>query len=63
VTVVPTISPEARKSCDKPVPVPDRDLTEKETFSGWNRDRSALVACETRRASAVAAVDAGVVQP
>lgn len=63
VTVEPVISPEARRPCEKPVPVPDRDLTEKETFTGWNRDRTALVACETKRAAAVASVDAGVAQP
>lgn len=63
VTTMPAISPEARQPCAKPVAVPDRDLTEKETFTGWNKDRSALVACETRRASAIASIDAGQVQP
>ena len=63
VTTSPAISPEARQPCAKPVAVPDRDLTEKETFTGWNRDRSELVACETRRAAAIAAVDAVPVQP
>ena len=63
VSTMPAISPEARQPCAKPVAVPDRDLTEKETFTGWNRDRSELVACETRRAAAIAAVDAIQVQP
>ncbi|WP_205909016.1 hypothetical protein [Metarhizobium album] len=58
VTIRSEIPPEARKACDRPVVLPDRNLTSQETAGNWNKDRTALVACETRRAAAVAAVDA-----
>jgi hypothetical protein len=53
----PAVPAIARRACDDPVLLPDRDLTEAETTSLWGRDRSALRQCEPRRAAAVAAVD------
>ncbi|BBF92374.1 hypothetical protein [Blastochloris tepida] len=47
---------EAKQKCADPVTLPDRDLTEAETTSAWNRDRTALRTCETRRAAAVRAI-------
>jgi len=46
----------ALKACDRPRPVPDRDLTAGEVHTNWGADRAALIICETRRAAAVAAV-------
>ncbi len=47
----------SRQRCDDPVVLPDRDITQAETTSLWGRDRSALRACEPRRAGAIAAID------
>lgn len=48
----------ARQTCPRPRNLPDRDLTSREVTSNWGADRAALITCETRRAAAVAAVDA-----
>jgi hypothetical protein len=56
--VRPALPASARAPCDKPALLPDRDLTQREATSYWARDRTALKTCETRRAAAVAAVDA-----
>lgn len=48
----------ARQPCARPAALPDRDLTSREVTTKWGADRAALVTCETRRAAAVAAVDA-----
>ncbi|CAN7259973.1 hypothetical protein [Brucella pseudogrignonensis] len=53
-----TVPAEARKPCDKPVKLPDRALSAKELTPLWGQDRSALAACEARRAAVVLAVDA-----
>ncbi|ACE99224.1 hypothetical protein Rpal_0665 [Rhodopseudomonas palustris TIE-1] len=53
----PTVPETAKQKCDDPVPLPDRDLTERETASAWGRDRSALRTCEGRRAAAVEAIE------
>ncbi|BCH63227.1 hypothetical protein RvVAT039_04430 [Agrobacterium vitis] len=46
--------PKASKvPCDPPVPLPDRRLNEPETTSYWGKDRTALRACEARRAAGV----------
>ena len=55
--VRPTVPAIARRACDEPVTLPDRDLTEAESTRMWGRDRSALRQCEPRRAAAVAAID------
>lgn len=52
-----TVPPSAAQPCDPPVPLSDRDLTERETASAWGRDRSALRTCEGRRAAAVEAIE------
>lgn len=49
---------EARKPCDKPMTLPDRDLSAKELTPLWGKDRAALIACDARRAAAIAAADA-----
>lgn len=51
----PEIPQSAKTPCSKPVPVPDRDLTDQEVASGWGADRAALITCEVRRATGVAA--------
>ncbi|BCH58970.1 hypothetical protein RvVAR0630_15940 [Agrobacterium vitis] len=43
----------AKLPCDPPVPLPDRRLSEPESASYWGTDRTALRACEARRAAAV----------
>lgn len=53
----PELPPVARRPCDKPVTLPDRRISAGEATSLWNRDRTALTECETRRAAGVAAVD------
>jgi hypothetical protein len=54
--IYPAIPVEARRPCPAPVLIPTtRALTEERTFTLWSEDRAALVACETRRAAAVAA--------
>lgn len=53
----PVLPASARQPCADPVAIPDRDITQAEVPPLWIRDRSNLVACETRRAAAVAAVD------
>ncbi|MGO4735965.1 hypothetical protein AB4099_05440 [Bosea sp. 2KB_26] len=53
----PVLPASARQRCADPVAIPDRDITQAELVPLWNRDRSNLVACEPRRAAAVAAVD------
>lgn len=55
--VRPSVPAIARRACDDPVALPDRDLTEAESTSFWGRDRAALRSCEPRRAAAVAAID------
>lgn len=55
--VRPQLPAAARQACAAPVTLSDRELTAVEVTSGWGRDRSALLLCETRRAAAVAAVD------
>lgn len=55
--VRPELPPIARRPCDRPVTLPDRAISAGEATSFWNRDRSALRECETRRAAGVAAVD------
>lgn len=55
VIIRPVVPVEAMKNCSPPSVVPDRRLSEAETFQGWNRDRVALQVCELRRAAAVAA--------
>lgn len=55
--VAPSIPAAARQACAAPVQLPDRQLSELEAATHWNRDRTALQVCETRRASAVSAVD------
>ncbi|MFZ5739630.1 MAG: hypothetical protein ACOY6K_22410 [Pseudomonadota bacterium] len=52
----PTVPPSAAQPCNPPVRLPDRDLTESETWGYWDRDRSALRSCEGRRAAAVEAI-------
>lgn len=59
ITVDREISAEAKKPCDAPVTLPDRDLSETETTSLWGRDRTALRVCETRRAASVASATGG----
>ena len=54
----PALPGEARRACPPPVDLPDRDLSDREVTAGWGADRAALVACEARRAAAVAAIDA-----
>lgn len=56
----PDLPPAARRSCNKPVVIPDRDIGEGESTNLWGRDRASLRECETRRAAAVAAVDGAV---
>lgn len=56
VAVKPVLPAEARKTCEKPIAIPERDLSEREVTSYWGRDRAALVECEARRSAAVAAV-------
>ncbi|MGY5789069.1 hypothetical protein ACXHXM_02060 len=51
------LPPTARTACPRPVALPDRDLTEKEVTSAWGKDRTALIACESRRAAAVATIE------
>ncbi len=53
----------ARRPCDRPSELPDRDLTSREVTSKWGADRAALLTCETRRAAAVAAVDETETKP
>ena len=52
----PAVPATAAQRCDPPARLPDRDLTERETASAWNRDRAALETCEGRRAAAVGAI-------
>lgn len=52
----PTVPATAAQPCDQPAGLPDRDLTERETATYWNRDRAALRDCEGRRAAAVEAI-------
>lgn len=47
----------ARRPCDAPAALPDRDLTEAEITGLWGGDRAALRACEKRRAAAVRAAE------
>lgn len=57
--ISPVVLPEAaRRPCARPAALPDRDMTSGEVTVTWGADRAALVVCETRRAAAVAAVDA-----
>ncbi|CAK7257535.1 conserved protein of unknown function [Shinella sp. WSC3-e] len=58
VEVKATIPDSARQKCAQPVALPDRDMTSGEVTVKWGADRAALLTCETRRAAAVAAVDA-----
>lgn len=55
--VMPTVPPEAAQRCADPVMLPDRRLSEEESTNLWNRDRTSLKACETRRAAAVGAIE------
>ena len=55
--VHPELPAVARRPCARPVTLPDRRISAGEATSYWNRDRSALIECETRRAAGVAAVD------
>ena len=60
VEVTPiTLPAVAREACAIPRQLPDRDLSSREVVTNWGADRAALRNCETRRAAAVAAVDAG----
>jgi len=54
-----TVPASARQACARPTTLPDRDMTSGEVTVKWGADRAALATCETRRAAAVAAVDAG----
>lgn len=58
-----TIPDSARRPCDQPSDLPDRDMTSREVTSKWGADRAALLTCETKRAAAVAAVDATEKKP
>ncbi|MCJ8027026.1 hypothetical protein MUU56_16645 [Shinella yambaruensis] len=53
-----TLPESARLACPHPIALPDRDMTSGEVTVKWGADRAALLTCETRRAAAVAAVDA-----
>lgn len=53
--VRPAIPPALQKPCAAPVALPDRDLTASEIVPLWGRDRTALKACEGRRAALVEA--------
>ncbi|TAA54887.1 hypothetical protein EXZ48_26040 [Shinella sp. JR1-6] len=60
----PVVLPEvARQPCANPRALPDRDLSSREVATNWGADRAALTTCETRRAAAVAAVDASEGNP
>lgn len=52
VEVPREVPAEAKKPCDRPSDLPDRDLKQGEVVTFWNRDRAALRACERRRALA-----------
>lgn len=58
VEVKVAIPDSARQKCAQPAALPDRDMTSGEVTVKWGADRAALSICETRRASAIAAVDA-----
>ena len=60
VYVKPELSPESRKVCPPLQDKTDRQMSEAEVFGKWAADRTARNVCETRRAAAVAAVDAVV---
>jgi hypothetical protein len=45
----------AKIPCAKPLLLPSRALSEKETRDDWGADRASLRICEHRRAAAVAA--------
>lgn len=53
----PVLPASSRTPCAAPVALPDRDLTQGEVAAAWGRDRVSLLACEAKRAGAVAAVD------
>jgi hypothetical protein len=51
----PALPAAAKQPCEKPVRLPDKDLSEREATGYWARDRANLTACETRRSAAVLA--------
>lgn len=57
--VTVTLPPECRKPAPPLSPKPDRAMTQEEIFNNWSADRTARNIGESRRASCVAAVDAG----
>lgn len=50
------VPPSSRVPCTV-TPLPDRDLSEKEVTAKWGPDRAEILACDARRAAAVAAID------
>lgn len=58
VEVTATVPDSARQPCPRPTTLLDKDMTSSEVTVKWGADRAALSICETRRAAAVAAVDA-----
>lgn len=57
--VKPVLPAECRKETPPLSPKPDRDMSQQEIFDNWSADRTARNIGEARRASCVAAVDAG----
>lgn len=55
----PVLPSRARQACAAPMSLPERALSAAETVGLWGSDRAALRTCESRRAAAVAAVEAG----
>lgn len=45
------------RRCDDPAPLPDRDLTERETAGLWGRDRLALRDCARRFGAAISIIE------
>ncbi len=55
VYVKPKLPAQAKIPCAKPLRLPSRALSEKETRDDWGADRASLRICEQRRAAAAAA--------
>lgn len=56
VEVPREVPAEAKKPCDNPSDLPERDLKQSEVVTFWNRDRAALKICERRRALAAGGI-------
>lgn len=55
--VRPDLPAAVKEPCNPPTPLPDRALRQGEVFGAMAKDRTALRACEAKRAGAVAAAE------